>query len=245
MPLVAARASSLSRSDFSEPIPFVVPNRQRRSEKLLFEDAGSVPLTGILITYTFSICLGGGKRAGAGRKSDRPRKIVCYRIATEVADNFWATCFCLRVPPAAMLEEILDQWCREHENDLLAGYKKLKANKAAFMRQPVSKTNIEALRQAELRREIEAIVTRIRKGAAGKDDAERRQKIRANVASACIFLVKKGRDPRTATTQEIIEILGLQDLCTVKEIATAYKSLVDSGDIARIIREQSSFMTSP
>jgi len=55
--------------------------------------------------------------------------------------------------------------------------------------------------------------------------------------SACLFLVKKGRDPRTATPQEILEILGLQEFCTAKEIATAYQELADGGDIERIIRE--------
>jgi hypothetical protein len=134
-----------------------------------------------------------------------------------------------------MLEEILDQWCREHESELLAGYEKLKADKAAFLRQPVSKTNIEALRQAKTEKESHRrmeLIDAARNAAAG-----RRQTIRDNVASACLFLVKQGRDPRTATPQEILEILGVSDKCTVDEIATAYQSLADGGDIKRIIRK--------
>jgi hypothetical protein len=70
-------------------------------------------------------------------------------------------------------------------------------------------------------------------------ETERFQKLRGLVASACHFLItNKNKDPRNATPEEIRDILGIADLCTVEEIAKAFADLDQYGEIDRIIQEE-------
>lgn len=75
---------------------------------------------------------------------------------------------------------------------------------------------------------------------AAKDGTDKREEtLRGLVASACIFLItNRNKDPRKATPEEILEVLGIGAKCSPKEIATAFASLAKEGAIERIIRER-------
>jgi hypothetical protein len=185
----------------------------------------------------------GGKRKGAGRpQAAQKRQVVSYRLDPDVVELLTTFCFYLRTPVTATMEYALKHWLEEHHEQMMDAYHEFMADKPAFMKCPVLNANLETLKQKDkvryVREGMDQFIKGMRAVQPPSPDTERHGKLKALVGSACGFLItNQNKDPRTATPQEILDVLGIHDRCTVAEIAEAFAELSAEGHIDRIIRE--------
>lgn len=112
----------------------------------------------------------GGKRTGAGRKTDptKNRKSVYYRIEASTAEKFAAHCKDLRVPLNAVLEMLMTDWMSDHRVEIEKAHRELTGKGTEeFFKRPCSPDNLKDLNKKRADRKQRLAVAAYRLGRTG------------------------------------------------------------------------------
>jgi hypothetical protein len=133
----------------------------------------------------------------------------------------------------------MERWIGDHTEDVAIANREragLRGKKLLqwYKDHPVSPANLVQLRLSKMHRELTKAVERER----GKTLPEKFDRLKGLVAAGYKFaLTNKGTQPEEIAANDILQILGLEQKCTVREVEEALIQLRAAGELTRIVEE--------